>query len=217
MARSDRGAAAADDTADGEAPEERRTRRPRDRTQTETQLLDAAWAILQREGVLGDVTLMKVAEEANVNRALIYRYFGSREALLLATLRRRNQETATEFEQGRQLPFVERRVHAWDQVIQDPTYGQVLAQLALSDDPEFRVMPFIEQTRAALEHDRETGALPDDVDGPVAHALSVATYLGYAVFRRALATELGVEPEELDARAGAVFEQMMTGLAHGGS
>lgn len=191
-----------------------RGRRPRNREQTEAELLDAAWEILQRDGVLGGINLMQVAEHADVNRALIYRYFGSREALLQAALRSRNETTAAEFEQGRQLPFAERRVHAWNEVMRDPTYGHVLAHLALSDDPEFHVMPFIDQTRQALEHDRRTGALPNSVDGPAAHALTVATYLGYSVFRDVLARELDVDTEELDRRAAVVFEQMMQGLAN---
>ena len=188
-------------------------RRSRDRSRSEAALLEAAWALLKRDGVLGGINLMAVAEEAEVNRSLIYRYFGSREALLQAALRWRNDSTAAEFEQGRQLPFATRRAHAWEQVLQDPTYGQVLAHLALSDDAEFRLMPFIDRTREALEHDHETGALPKSVDGPAAHALSVATYLGYSVFRTALARELGVDVEELDRRATVVFNQMMSGLA----
>lgn len=189
------------------------TRRSRDRSRSEAALLEAAWVLLKRDGVLGGINLMAVAEEAEVNRALIYRYFGSREALLQAALRWRNDSTAAEFEQGRQLPFTTRRAHAWDQVIQDPTYGQVLAHLALSDDTEFRVMPFLDRTREALEHDHETGALPTSVDGPTAHALSVATYLGYSVFRTALARELDIDVDELDRRATTVFNQMMAGLA----
>lgn len=199
------------DSADDDAVQ--RGRRPRNRVQTEAELLEAAWEILQRDGVLGGVNLMQVAEHADVNRALIYRYFGSREALLQAALRSRNENTAAEFEQGRQLPFAERRVHAWKQVMRDPTYGHVLAHLALSDDTEFHVMPFIDQTRQALEQDHRTGALPDSVDGPAAHAVTVATYLGYSVFREVLARELDVDADELDQRAAVVFEQMMKGLA----
>ncbi len=205
--------ATAKSSDDDSTRESGRGRRPRDRPRTEAELLEAAWEILQRDGVLGGVNLMKIAEHADVNRALIYRYFGSREALLQAALRWRNDTTSTEFEQGRQLPFVERRLHAWSQVLSDPTYGKVLAHLALSGDTEFKAMPFIARTRESLEHDRVTGALPESIDGPAAHAMSVATYLGYSVFREVVARELDVEPAELDRRVESVFERMMRGIA----
>lgn len=190
-----------------------RERRSRDRDASEAELLDAAWAVLERDGVLSGVNLRDVADAASVNRALIYRYFGSRDALLRAALRRRNEESGAEFAAGRQLPFAERREHAWTVVTRDHMYGRVLALLALADDDEFRTMPFIDDTRRALAHDQETGALPTDVDAPVAHALTVATYIGYSVLREVFARELDIPIAELDQRAERTFSRFVRAIA----
>jgi len=54
-------------------PDAQRRKDKRDRPATEQAILDAFEVVLERDGVLG---LGAVANEAGVNKVLIYRYFG---------------------------------------------------------------------------------------------------------------------------------------------
>jgi AcrR family transcriptional regulator len=63
-----------------------RTRQP-NRVATESALQKAALLLLERNGVLAGLNLRQVADEAGVNRGLVYHYFGSRRDLLRAALR----------------------------------------------------------------------------------------------------------------------------------
>src|SRR2546423_12837263 len=74
--------------------------RPMDRARTEQALEDAALALLEREGVLAGLNLQKVADDAGVNRGLVYHYFGSRRG----PLRKGRRRNATAW--GAHLPGV---------------------------------------------------------------------------------------------------------------
>src|SRR5690606_36581152 len=63
-----------------------RPTRPPDRAATEAALEQAALRLLERNGVLAGLNLREVADEAGVNRGLVYHYFGSRRDLLRAAL-----------------------------------------------------------------------------------------------------------------------------------
>ncbi|MDA3629648.1 TetR/AcrR family transcriptional regulator [Saccharopolyspora oryzae] len=188
-------------------------RRRRSREETESDLLDAALRIMRRDGLLEGVTLRDVASEAGVNHGQIYQYFGSRHALLRAAITRLLRESALDRETHWEQPFTRRRTAMWDAALRQPDVPKLEALLALERDDQLVLFPELERTREALDRDRETGALPPDADADVLHAMTAATYMGYCIFREAIARELGVELDELDARAGAVYEQLVTGLA----
>ena len=187
----------------------------RDREARERELIEAAWRLFARDGVLSGLNLKEVAAEAGANRGLIYHYFGSREELLKAALAHRVEEARATFDDARHLPFTERRTHAFATSIADPTYARLVAQMVLADG-EVTLMPLLERTREALARDVAEGAVPEAADPVVAHAMTVICYLGYGVFRDAVAAELDLDPEELDERATAVFRRMVEGLAAGG-
>ena len=63
----------------------------------------AALLLLERNGVLAGLNLRQVAEEAGVNRGLVYHYFGSRRDLLRAALRSDVNERLSDFVAGRGL------------------------------------------------------------------------------------------------------------------
>ncbi len=59
-------------------------------SETHTRILDAAIATLSRHG-LSRLSLEDVAREAGVSRQTLYRYFGSRDALITATILREEE------------------------------------------------------------------------------------------------------------------------------
>lgn len=197
------------DEATGTKPRRRR----RSREETESDLLDAALRIMRRDGLLEGVTLRDVATEAGVNHGQIYQYFGSRHALLRAAITRLLEQSAPDRDTHWEKPFAERRKAMWRWALRDPDLPKLEALLALEGDDQLVLFPELERTREALDRDRATLALPGDADADVMHAMTAATYMGYCIFREAIARELGLELDELDARAGAVYEQLVTGLA----
>ncbi|MFC4911445.1 hypothetical protein [Actinomadura gamaensis] len=48
----------------------------------------------------------------------------------------------------------------WRWALHQPDVVRLQALLALDEDPDFAMFPAIEHTRAALDRDRRTGALP---------------------------------------------------------
>jgi len=170
-----------------------------DRAATEDRLALAALRLIQRNGVLGGLNLREVADEAGVNRGLIYHYFGSRRDLVRTAINRivAGERATTE---ARSLPFRERRRRMFS------------ALLALDGDDTFPAFPQLEASLDDLRRDVERGRLPAGTDVAALHAVTSATMRGYAIFRDAFARELGVAVDELDRRAGDAFEQLLTSL-----
>lgn len=187
-------------------------RRRRSREQTESELLDAALRLMERDGVLAGINLREVAKEARVNHGQIYQYFGSRQALLRAAISRLLRENYPDPARHWKLPFTERRRATWRWALRQAPMLKLQALLALDGDPELVVFPAIDRTRRSLERDLRDGDLPAGADAEVAHAMTVATHLGYCVFREAMARDLGITPTELDRRAAAVYDDMLAGL-----
>ncbi|MEC3916898.1 TetR/AcrR family transcriptional regulator [Nocardia sp. CDC160] len=192
----------------------RRPRRRRGtREETEQELFRAVLNLLERDGVLSGFTLREVAKEAGVNHGQIYQYFGTRRALLRAAISYLVERRRPEPESYWGQPFPERRLAMWRLALDNPELIRLESLLALDGDDELRMFPELARTRAALDRDCDTGVLPSDADGEVMHALTAATYLGYCVFREAFARDLGIPVDELDGRAAAVYERMVSGLA----
>ncbi|MFB8028519.1 MULTISPECIES: TetR/AcrR family transcriptional regulator [unclassified Streptomyces] len=187
-------------------------RRRRTRQETEADLLDAALRLLERDGALAGITLREVAKEAGVNHGQIYQYFGDRQTLLRAAIGRILDTAPLGAQSHWDKPFAERRRTMLRYALERPQLLRLEALLALDGDPELTLFPELDRTRGALERDRREGALPEDADGLVMHAMTASTYLGYCIFRETIARDLGLEPEELDERAAAVYDRMLHGL-----
>jgi AcrR family transcriptional regulator len=183
------------------------------RAETEAQLEEAALAMLRRDGVLAGLNLREVADEAGVNRGLVYHYFGSRQDLLRAALRTGARRRLDEVRSGGRLPFVAR----WRRFLRVMT-GQreavgLMTLLVLDHDTALRTMPLRQGTHEALAADVEAGHLAPDVDLSGVHAALVSLTYGYLTYRDAFARELDIPAEDLDERVGVVFERMLRGLA----
>jgi AcrR family transcriptional regulator len=191
-------------------------RRSRDRAATERRILEATWRLFDRGGPLAGINLQEVADEAGVNRSLVYQYFGSREELVRKALAARLDLSRPLFGASASLPFAERRRRGFSILLVDPTPTRLTAQLALADDPDVKVLPMIDGARMLLTRDLQDGSLPPDADAVVMHAMTTVLAIGYAVLREQLAAELEIDLQELDHRATLVYGLIVDGLAAGG-
>src|SRR5687767_14215465 len=131
------------------------------REETELALERAALALLQRDGVLADLNLRELAEEACVNRGLVYHYFGSRQKILRAALRRDFRQRISEVRSGGRLGFRQRWTHFLQTIVRHRSAIRIATLLHLDRDPSLRMMPIHDETRARLEEDRRRGDLPE--------------------------------------------------------
>jgi len=182
------------------------------RADTEAQLEAAALTLLQRDGVLAGLNLREVADEAGVNRGLVYHYFGSRRALLRASLRKDARRRLEEIRSGAKLPFAARWRRFFRVMTSQREAVQLMTLLVLDEDEDLRTMPLRDETRELLEADKGDGALAQDSDVEAIHAAIVSLSWGYLVYRDALAREFDVTSEELDDRVSVVFDRMLAGL-----
>lgn len=184
-------------------------RKRRDRARTEADLLAAAERLFDRDGVLAGINLNEVAAEAGVNRGQIYQMYGSRRTLLRAALQRALARLRAQRPRHRDEDFADRRRamirFALDEV--PAIRAQVL--LALDGDEDVRVFPEFERTRAALERDHATGALPADADGVALHVLTAAAAYGYALIRENAARDTGIPVDELDQRVLDAYDRVI--------
>ncbi|MEV7565744.1 TetR/AcrR family transcriptional regulator [Streptomyces tanashiensis] len=191
----------------------RKRRRRRTRQETEADLLDAARRLLQRDGVLAGVNLREIAAEAGVNHGQIYQYYGSRQALLRASVADLVDRQVAEQEQDFwKLPFAERRAAMFRHRLAEPEVVRLEALLALDGDEGVEALPRFAQTRHSLERDQRDGALPSDADAIAAHVMAASALVGYVIFREAYARDTGIDPDDLDERAEAAYARMITGL-----
>ncbi|MFE2108888.1 TetR/AcrR family transcriptional regulator [Kitasatospora sp. NPDC059463] len=188
-------------------------RRRRSRQETEADLLDAARRLLHRDGVLAGVNLREIATEAGVNHGQIYQYFGSRQALLRASVADLVDRQAAEQEpQFWDLPFAERRAAMFRHRLAEPEVVRLEALLALDGDEGVTALPRFARTRRSLERDQRDGALPADSDAVAAHVMAASALVGYVIFREAYARDTGIPLDDLDARAEHAYAQMIAGL-----
>ncbi|WP_236792249.1 TetR/AcrR family transcriptional regulator [Amycolatopsis sp. GM8] len=188
-------------------------RRSRDRARTEADLLQTTFDLLQRDGIFAGLNLQEVAERSGVNRGQIYQYFGDRRSLLRAAVAHRAREWAAGAQRHWEKSFLGRRKAMFRSALANPASTLVEALLAIDGDPDYHPLPEIEKTKAALERDQHTGALPPGSDAIAMHAFMVAAYKGYLIFREALARDLDLPVDQLDARVLAIHDQALEAMA----
>lgn len=184
---------------------------------TEESLQDAALEQLRREGVLAGLNLSHVADEAGVNRGLVYHYFGSRRDLLRSALRRDARSRLAAVIAGSDLSLGPRMRRFLDTVLSQQEAISLTTLLLLDGDDQVRVMPLKAETRKHLRRDASQGTVDDNLDFDAVHAAMVSLVWGYVLYRDAFAREFGVSPKRLDRRVSEVFDRMLSGLAPRGA
>ena len=191
----------------------RRSPRQPDRAATEAALQKAALALLERNGVLAGLNLREVAEEAGVNRGLVYHYFGSRRALLRAALRSDIHERIGDFEPGWGLPLAARISRVFRTYLRHRRAVTLTTLLALDGDTLIRIIPDLEGTRRRMARDVADGHMAPDMDTEATHVAISALIYGYLVFRERYAAELDCDVQELDDRLADTVERLLLGVA----
>lgn len=185
---------------------------------TEHRIQDATLSILRRDGVFGALRLNDIAVEAGVNRALVYRHFRSRRGLLRRALNSEVERLYSKMRaRQRDLPFVERRLQGFADLLAHPEIPKLITMLVLDGDEAVKVSPLAGSTMARLEQEVAVGDLPPETEVAGVHASGVATAFGYAILRGHLAAELGVPLAELDRQVFAVRRQALDAVVEGGS
>jgi len=180
---------------------------------TEAALQTAALGLLERNGVLAGLNLREVADEAGVNRGLVYHYFGTRRDLLRSALRRDVEQRLADFAPGLGLS-AGARYERFLRTALGHRQAIVLALLLVLDgDKGVRMVPDPVGVRERLDRDIDEGGLPPDVDGIGVHAAVASLVYGYTALRDRLADELSVDAGDLDERVASTVGRLVSRLA----
>lgn len=180
---------------------------------TREALMEAALRLLERDGVLAGLNITEVAKEVGVTPANIYHYFKSRQGLLRAAINRRMEQLTLDVVRERgELPWTERAKMAFEFVRENPELSLV-ALLALDNDDEFVLAPYLESARGVLRRDAKMGRLRDDLDLEVMHMLFGAFEYGYAIFSQVGARQLEMPLEEFHRRAQTVIDHVVMSMS----
>jgi AcrR family transcriptional regulator len=189
------------------------TPRPPNRLATEAALQKAALLLLERNGVLAGLNLREVADEAGVNRGLVYHYFGSRRDLLRAALRSDVRERILDFQPGQTLAAPSRYERFLRTMLHHRQAAVLAALLILDGDRGVRMIPDPEGVRDRIRRDADSGVLPPDIEPDGLHVAFASMVYGYMVLREQFADELGTDADKLDEQLADMIDRLMRGLA----
>ncbi len=162
-------------------------------------LIDATAALLAEEGP-ARISLRGIADRAGVNKGQIHHYFGSKQALIEATVRQlatEHYENATERAGGpTPVPLT---------LGLDARYWQAIVRLVLDGDLDTAGLEFdegISVPQRALHEAAKQLADGDSLELKASVAEAMATELGWAAFRefilRAVQVDDRAETEEIE-------------------
>jgi AcrR family transcriptional regulator len=192
----------------------RRTQDPKtpDRAATEIALERAAVRLLERNGVLAGLNLREVADEAGVNRGLVYHYFGSRRDLLRSALGSDVRERMRDLRPGLSLRYRERYTRFVRTMLRHRRAIVLSALLVLDGDKGVRMDPDRDGRRARFRNDVAGGELPADLDTEALYVAVSSMAYGYDIFRTRLSEELEIDLDELDERLVAMADRLIAGV-----
>jgi AcrR family transcriptional regulator len=185
----------------------KKTRKRRNRDETERRLIDVALDLIRKNGVLAGLNLRVVAEGARVNRGNIYHYFGSRQELLRAAINRRFEAVVDRTPAGmRGIPFVRRALLTFrgpDGTNETRYDSKLRALLVLDGDDSVDPMPRYEGALDLLRQNVTDGDIDRAHDLEALQVAFVALTRGYHIFRIPFAKRTGIDAAELDVSHGA--------------
>lgn len=173
-------------------------KKPMGRDEVKDALIEASIKLFAERGIKA-VPIRDLADEANVNLALIYRHFGSKEDLVQATLK-------VLFE--RMGPVIDTEAASGEEILQSsfaaiknyPEIFQVFAHVALEGDGSiFKDMnnPYQADMVRQIKKGQLDGDLNNHVDARILLACSFALGLGWHIFQPML-----IELAGLDKKSG---------------
>ena len=102
---------------------------------------------------------------------------------------------------ARKLSFVNRRLQMFDVINAHPNLA-LTALLAIDQDPEYRPLPFLDETRVDYQAGLADGEIPPDIDIEALHLLSLTVAIGMAVYGQSAARQIGADVRELRDECG---------------
>lgn len=171
--------------------------KPVGREEVKSALIEASIKLFSQSGIKA-VPIRDIADEANVNLALIYRHFGSKDILVEATLKELFQ---------RMGPVVDTEAASSEEVLKSsfsaikdhPEILQVFAHVALEGDGNiFKEVsnPFQGDMVKHIEQGQKSGDLIDTVDPRILLACSFALGLGWHIFQPMLIELAGLDKKK---------------------
>ncbi len=173
-------------------------------------LEQAALDLMKENGVLAGLNLREVAEQAGVNRALVYHYFGSREELLRSALTRDLKDRLDQVSQGLSLPFNSRVRQMLRTMVQHQPALRLAMLLMLDGKEEVRLAPLKEAWLETFEQDQAQRNIDGSLDLEGFLVMISALSYGYALMRDSFAAEFEIDPVTLDWRLESVLEQFLS-------
>ena len=162
--------------------------------------------------MLSGLNLREVADEAGVNRGLVYHYFGTRRDLLRAALRRDVEQRLADIAPGADLSAAARYERFLRTAVGHRQAIVLALLLVLDGDKGVRMVPDPDGVRERLERDVDEGALTADVDPVGVHAAMASLVYGYTALREHLADEMSVAVDRLDEHVAATMGRMFAQL-----
>lgn len=171
--------------------------KPVGREEVKSALIEASIKLFSQNGIKA-VPIRDIADEANVNLALIYRHFGSKDMLVEATLKELFQ---------RMGPVIDTAAASSEEILKSsflaikdhPEILQVFAHVALEGDGNiFKEVsnPFQGDMVKHIEEGQKSGDLIDTVDPRILLACSFALGLGWHIFQPMLIELAGLDKKK---------------------
>ncbi|MCE3554640.1 TetR/AcrR family transcriptional regulator [Pseudonocardia sp. RS11V-5] len=205
-----------DPAAGAPEPRQGRAGRPaQSRAATEQLLVDAAVDLLRERGVLAGMNLREIADRAEVHRALVYHYFGSRQELLRAAAKREIARPRDEVPGEEDMGTAEWLTTSLDASLRYREAIRLIVMLVLDHDHTVRTLT----TRRAMMSrlDPEPGAREPAVDDPAAlYAVYASMSYGFGLLSERFAAELGLDPDDLERRFLDLASRMFDAVARDG-
>ena len=177
---------------------------------TEAALEAAALRLLKRNGVLAGLNLREVAEEAGVNRGLVYHYYGSRQHLLRSALKKDTKKWLGKDISDPRLPFRNRIVQMFKSLSGHEVTIKLATLLTLDGVDGPRFSPLKKRRMADLQQDIDNGDISSETDIEALLVVIAAMGNGYMTSRRGLGKEFQIPLKELDERVYKVLGRMFS-------
>ncbi|WP_433506703.1 TetR/AcrR family transcriptional regulator [Pseudonocardia halophobica] len=177
------------------------------RAATEQLLVDAAVDLLRERGVLDGMNLREIADLADVHRALVYHYFGSRQELLRAAAKREIARPRDEVPGEADMDTAEWLTTSLGASLRYREAIRLIVLLVLDHDRTVRTLTTRRATMGRLDPEPA-------VDDPAAlYAVYASMSYGFGLLSERFADELGIEHEDLERRFLDLASRMFAAVA----
>ncbi|MFF8990569.1 TetR/AcrR family transcriptional regulator [Streptomyces sp. NPDC014983] len=192
------------DRSAGGAPGGEEPQRPRDARETRARILRAAGAVFAERGY-DAATVRDIAARAGVNQALIFRYFGSKKALLAEVMAQDGKEQVSTTPPERLFETALRGVLAEGGADADRLLAVYLRSIGSADAAPETVRALGEEYAAAL------AALSEADDGTLRAQLAMAWLLGIGLMRVVVRQEplASAEPDAVCAHVLTALDRLL--------